>query len=109
MTFASGLLGNFPLVSSARAFESEQLDKFLGDLIEIWQLRSPTIIVLGDLPHICLRHQWLICLSDRLDTTELINHLALIHRHRRQDGIIFVGKTGLEKLLRELAEGIPIY
>ena len=90
----------------ANAFESDELDKFLGDLIGTWQLRSPTIIVQGDLPELCMRQQWLLCLSDSFESTELGNHLALSHQHRRQDGIILFG-TGHEQLLRKLAKGSP--
>ena len=79
----------FWLISSACAFESDELDKFLGDLIDTWLLRSPTVIVHGDvIPDICMRHQWLLCLSDGLDTSEMANHLDLTHQYRRQDGII---------------------
>ena len=77
------------------------------DLIDTWHLRSPTIIVQGDLPDLCMRHQWLLCLSDSLDVTELANHLALTHQHRRQDGIVLIGRTGHEHLLKELNKGSP--
>ena len=93
--------------TSAHAFEHEELDEFLGDLIDTWQLRSPTIIIQGDFPELCMRRQWTLCLSNGLDTDELGNHLALTHQLGRQDGIILVGRTGHEQLLRKLAKGSP--
>ena len=97
----------FWLFSNAHAFESGELDKFLVDLIDTWQLRSPTVIVQGDLPKLCMVRQWQLCLSDSWDTLELANHLALAHLHRRQDGIVLVGRTGHENLLSELAQRSP--
>ena len=94
----------FWVFSSAQAYEIEELDKFLDDLIYTWQLSSPTIIVQGDLPKICMRHQWLLCLSDNMDTTELAYHVALNHQLGKQDGIILVGTTGHAHLLGELAK-----
>ena len=94
---------------SALTFESEEeLDKFLGDLIDTWQLRSPTLIVRGgDSPKLCMSRKWLLCLSDGLDSTELSNHLSLTHQHQKQDGIILVGRAGYEQLLRKLAKRSP--
>ena len=101
------LFSLFWALSIAETFESEKLNKFLRGLIATWQLRSPTIIVQGDLPNFCMRPQWQLCLPDSLDTTELANHLDLTHQLGRQDGIILVGRTGHEQLLRELAKGSP--
>ena len=89
----------FWLLSSAKAFETQELDDFLGDLIDTWQLRSPTIIIQGDLPDFCMRAQWLLCLSEGLNTSEVANHLDLIHQHRQQDGIILFRRTGHDQLL----------
>ena len=95
----------FFLFSWAHASENEELDSFLGALIDTWQLRSPSIISEGDFPAICVRRQWLLCLSDGLgSSSELAEHLISIHQHRRLDGIILVGNRGHEKLLSELAK-----
>ena len=101
------LFSLFWLFSSAHAFESEELDKFLVDLIDTWQLHSPTVIVQGDLPELCMARQWLLCLSGSWDAIELANHLALAYLHRRQDGIVLVGRTGHKNLLRELVKRSP--
>ena len=92
------LLGIFAI---SHGSESEQLEAFIKDIIETWQLRSPTIIVNDDFPNMCMTHQWLLCLSNR-DTNEVTNHLASIHQHRKQDGLIFIGFQGHEKLLQQL-------
>ena len=92
----------FYFFSWAHASEFEELDTFLGALIDTWRLRSPSIISVGDLPAICMRRQWLLCLSDGLGSSELAKHLNLTHQHRRLDGIILVGSQGHEKLLSEL-------
>ena len=47
----------FWVFSSADVFEINDLYKFLGNLIDTWQLRPPTIIVKGDLPKLCMRRQ----------------------------------------------------
>ena len=68
------------IFSSIHAFEPEVFDKFLGDLIDTWNLHSPTIIVQGDLPELCIKRPWMLCLSDGLDTTELVNLMPLWKR-----------------------------
>ena len=112
MRLTSLLCCLFLAYSSAHAFQPEDLDRFLEDLIDTWQLRSPTIAFQDDLSELCFRHQWLLCLSDGLDTTELANHFNnhfsnLTHKHRRQDGIIFVGEPGHEELLKEIEKTSP--
>ena len=64
--------------------EPEALVPFIQDIIRNWQLLSPTIIAVDDLPTICMEHQWLLCLSDneKQGTNELANHLASIHQPR---------------------------
>ena len=91
--------------------ESEEIDAFIEDIIETWQLWSPTILVKDDLPKMCMNHQWLLCLSndqyqDQV-TNELENHLASIHLHRKQDGLILVGHQGHDELLNYLLENEP--
>ena len=97
-----------PLFIAANARANGQMDIFLGDLIDAWKLRSPTVVVQGELPEICMRPPWVLCLSaDGSDMTELANHLSLAHQQGRQDGIIFVGRTGYDELLREIAKTSP--
>ena len=99
----------FGIVATSHGSESEEFETFIEGIIETWKLRSPTIVVKDDLPKICMSKnpQWLLCLSNDQDTNELANHLASIHPHRQQDGLIFVGSQGHEKLLKQLSEGAP--
>ena len=86
---------------------SEEFEAFLQDVIQTWQLRSPTIIFKEDLPKMCMQNQRLLCLSNEGDRNELANHLASIHQHRKQDGLIFVGQQGHTELLKHLSRSEP--
>ena len=97
----------FGIFAISHGSESEEFATFIEGIIDTWKLRSPTIIVKDDLPKICMskNHQWLLCLSNDQDGNELADHLASIHQHNKQDGLIFVGSQGHEKLLKHLPEG----
>ena len=95
------IVGNFSL---SRGTKINQVDAFIEDIIETLQFRSPTIIVNDEIPNICITYQWLLCLSDDQDDSELSNHLASIHHHRKQDGMIFIGFQGHEKILQQLTD-----
>ena len=99
----------FGIVATSHGSESEEFETFIEGIIETWKLRSPTIVVKDDLPKICMSKnpQWLLCLSNDQDTTEIANHLASIHQQSKQDGLIFVGSQGHEKLLKHLSESAP--
>ena len=86
------------------SYGSEVNKAFYESIIETWQLRSPTILVKDDLPKMCMNHFWLLCLTNDQNTSELANHLALIHQQRKQDGLIFVGSQGHEQILEHLYE-----
>ena len=87
--------------------DSEQFEAFIWGIITTWQLRSPTILFKDDLPQMCMNQQWILCLTLNMDTNELANHLAFIHKHRKQDGLIFVGHQSHEKLLKHMSEIMP--
>ena len=87
--------------------ESQVIEAFIMDIIQTWQLQSPTIIIKEDLPEICMKHQRLLCMSDHQSTIELANHLASVHQHRKQDSLIIVGHQGLENLVTYLTENTP--
>ena len=91
------------IIALGGAFASSQeLDKFVLALIEAWQLHSPTIIVgYDDLPDFCLSRQWLLCLSNVMDTNEVVDYL--VNGHKRQDGVLLVGNQGHEDLLNKVA------
>ena len=99
----------FGIFAFSHGSESEEFETFIKGIIETWKLRSPTILVKDDLPKICMskNYQWLLCLSNDQDENELANHLASIHQHNQQDGLIFGGSQGHEKLLEHLSEGAP--
>ena len=87
--------------------ETSEVEKFVKDIIQTWKLRSPTVIVRDVLLDLCIQRDWILCLTDGLDTIELAHHLDLVHRQNKQDGVIFVGSRGHEKLLRELSKVTP--
>ena len=84
-----------------------KLEKLLVDIIEAWQLLSPTIIAEEETPKLCLTHQWTLCLTNDMDKNYLAEHMALMHQGRKQDGVIFVGVSGHGQLIRDLAELAP--
>ena len=73
------------LFAIAQASYTVELEHFIEDTISTWQLRSPTLEVQGDLPSICMRLEWILCLS--FDTDNLVQHLALIYKQRKLDGV----------------------
>ena len=99
----------FGIYAISHGSESKDFETFIVSIIEIWKLRSPTILVEDDLPNMCMtqNHKWLLCLSNDQDTIELENHLASIHQQRKQDGLILIGRKGHEKLLKRLSEVAP--
>lgn len=97
------LMGIF---TTSHGSESEQFQAFIEDIIETFQLKSPTVVFNDDLPNMCMIYQWLLCLSNR-DTKELANNLASVHIQRKQDGIIYVGHQGHEELFKLLSERAP--
>ena len=98
----------FWLFSIAHGFEkTEVLDKFVEDLIDTWQIRSPTIIYQDDLPELCRKRDWILCLSNAWDMSELAQHMVDIYSQTKHDGLIFLGH-GHEKLLKKLADDAPL-
>ena len=94
-------------LTTASGSELEKLEAFAEDIIEEWQLLSPTIIGQDSLPKTCIEQPWVLCLSDSMDTEELELHLNMIQQLRKQDGIIFIGSQGHEQLVEKLAEFLP--
>ena len=100
------LIGCFAL---SHGTDPDQYEAFIEDVIGTWQLQSPTVIAVDDLPKICMNHHGLLCLSNNQeqDPDELANHLTSIHQHRKQDGLLLVGNHGNENLLKLLSEVAP--
>ena len=97
----------FWIFSIAHGSDTEEFEKFIENLIDTWQLRSPTLIAQGDLPQLCMRLEWVLCLPTDSDPNVLVDHLATVHKQRKQDGIIFWGNQGHEKLLKQLTAVAP--
>ena len=85
-------------------YESNELENFMASMIMTFQLQSPTIIFNENLPSLCMNHQWLLCISNQQDENELKIHLDYIHKGKKQDGLIFVGTEGHQKLIHYLSE-----
>ena len=98
------LVGTFVITHGS---ESEKMETFIEAIIGKWKLRSPTLLIADDLPTICMNNHQLLCLSNEHDRNDLANHLASIHRQRKQDGLIIVGSQHHENLLKLLSEVSP--
>ena len=83
--------------------ETLWLHRFVADVIDTWKIRSPTIIYRDYLPELCIKHVWILCLSNEHNVNELAQHSARISNQRKQDGIIFLAEDGHEKLLKRLS------
>ena len=66
-------------------------ENFLGDIIDAWRLTLPTIVTNDDIPDLCFGQGAVLCLTVDENMVETAEHLARIHKSRRQDGLIFVG------------------
>ena len=84
------------------ARDAEPSEKFLRAIIARWKLLSPTIIVQDDLLNICMTHEWVLCLKNdmKMETENLGSHIATLSRGRYQDGLIFVGNSSHENILK---------
>ena len=97
----------FLIVSVANGLENDQFETFIRDMIKEWKLLSPTIIFQDEMPELCLKLKWGLCLTNIMDTDELVEHIATIHQLRKQDGIIFVHSPDTKDLIRKLAKHVP--
>ena len=99
----------FWLFSFAHGLEKTVgLDTFVEDVIDTWQIRSPTIIYQDDLPELCRNRDWILCLSIAWDMNEMVQHLIEIYTQRKHDGLIFLGQHGLETILKKLSDDAPL-
>ena len=84
----------------------ENVETLVRDIIATWQLLAPTIIFQDELIELCLERQWVLCLSESVDANEYMSHMDRVNEQRKQDGIIFIGREGHEKLLNILEPSI---
>ena len=91
------------------AISTQELDKFVESLIGTWKLNSPTIIGAKNEKFIefCRKHQWVLCLTDDMEASEVAEHLSNVHKLGKQDGILLIGVKSHQKLLGILANDIP--
>ena len=95
-------------ISKSVVGDGKLLEKLLVDIIEAWQLLSPTIIVVEEeTPKLCMTHQWTLCLTNDMDNNYLAEHMASMHQGRKQDGVIFAGIGGHRQLIKDLAGLTP--
>ena len=83
----------------------EDLSPFLEDIINEWNFHSPTILTRKELPNLCMSHSWLLCLPNNLDLNELMEHLIMLDRRGKQDGVIFLGDQ--HDLIKQLHINAP--
>ena len=101
------LLPLFCIFSIARGLEYGMLETFLEDVIDKWGLLSPTIIFQDEMPTTCMDLDWTLCLTYDIGIRETADHLDIIFKTRKQDGIIFVGDQGHQQVVRQLAKVSP--
>ena len=85
----------------------DTLEIFIADIITTWKLRSPTIILMEEIPHLCMRHEMILCISNNGNIEEMAEHLAAIHGGRNQDGLVFIGSQIHEQLIRKITKDEP--
>ena len=86
---------------------SIHLENFINDLVRTWKLLLPTIIFEDEIPPLCWEHERMLCVKNDGTAKNLAEILTIIHRNRKQDGIIFVGNH--EQLLMEVAKLVPSF
>ena len=93
----------------AGAFASQEWDKFVESVLDTLKLNSPTIIGVKNEKFLefCMKSQWALCLTNDMETSEVVEHLTIIHRHGKQDGILLIGDEGHKKLIEVLANLTP--
>ena len=87
--------------------DAELLERFIQDIIVNWKLRSPTIIFGEELTDLCSSKDMILCVTNDVKTMELAEHLAIVHKNYKQDGLIFVGSPDHEQLLIDISKLVP--
>ena len=89
--------------------QGEQLELFITDLINTWKLLLPTIIFEDETPNFCFTHAMILCMTNDEKSEGLAEHLARLHRGRKQDGALFIGGLVHEHLLTQITEIAPSF
>ena len=74
----------------------------LQDIIDMYKLISPTIMVGDKIPKLCLEQQWVLCISHTMEdgNMEVAKYLAMSNKDRKHDSLIFVGAEDHSGLLK---------
>ena len=103
-TVGRGLLGlAFTVCMFQCVNGKDSLNVFISDVISTFGLISPTIVYTSyEAPEICMTRKWVLCLSQDKDDeqNELTEHIAMLYKQRKQDGVFFIGTV--DELLRHL-------
>ena len=97
----------FWVIALARGSERSHTEKFIRNIIEEWQLQSPTIMYRSEIPETCFKVERVLCLEENTGSDELVEHLAMIHRHRKQDGLIFADVLDTKEVITQLGRHLP--
>ena len=97
----------FLLCSLSSVHGRDEINGFITDIISMLQLTSPTIIYHGHVPEICETRQWMLCLDHNNDPSELTEHVTMLFKQRKQDGVLFVGTGADKRFLPTLASQEP--
>ena len=90
------------IITTAYGLENGRFETFILDVIDTWQLRSPTIIFQDEIPKMLLKDYWSIWVTDDMNVNGTIEDMHTIFKHGKQDGIIFGGDQFDGRLLKEL-------
>ena len=93
--------------SSVNGLDNKLKESFVKEVIDEWQLYSPTILVQDEIPEMCMELQWSLCLGNDLGLQEMAQHLTTMHLNRKQDAVIFAPGQGNKKLIIQLAKQVP--
>ena len=82
-------------------------ETLVSDVIDKWSLLSPTIIFQDDVPPMCMKLQWSLCLTNGMGIEEVITHLATMSQLRKHDSLIFVGSHQHRDLVKNISDIVP--
>ena len=83
------------------------LELFIEDIILTWKLLLPTVVVDETMIQFCICVPRVLCLVNNNDIEELSAHFEVLHKGRKQDGIIFASE-GQGQLIQQLDIDVPV-
>ena len=103
------LYNTFVLLAFANAMRCDSLvDHLVEDIIATYKMTAPTVIIYDEQPKYCIL-PWVLCLAnnDAENLDVLFRHLMVMHKERKQDGVIFTSSQTNKMLVSKLANEIP--